>query len=264
VRAPLQVRSVTDGLAAPWSGVTLVDETASTNTDLAAAARAGAAAPWSVLVTEHQSAGRGRLGRTWTSVRGATLTFSALVPVPATPGWTPLLAGLALADALEDLYAVRPALKWPNDVLGPAGGAHESRKLAGVLCELTPEGVVVGIGLNVDQDEGELPMGTATSLRLVSGGHPPGLSREGLLREVLTRLATLQTAVLCASSSDVESVMDAYRRSCTTIGREVAVDLGPAGVRHGRAVAVDPDGCLVLDLDGRREALSAGDVTHVR
>ena len=260
MRAPLQVRPLTDDLPPPWTGVTLVSETASTNTDLARAAALGGACAWSVLVTEHQSAGRGRLGRTWTSVPGATLTFSALTPIPESPAWVPLLAGLSLADAIEELYAVRPSLKWPNDVLAPVGSPEEGRKLAGILCELTPRGIVVGIGLNVDQNPEELPVPTASSLRLVAGAHPEGLTRERLLHRALAHLA----GRLTASGTDPDEVRDAYRRSCGTLGREVEVDLGVEGRRRGRALAVDADGRLVVELDGSRRHLAAGDVTHLR
>jgi BirA family biotin operon repressor/biotin-[acetyl-CoA-carboxylase] ligase len=268
VRAPLQVRTSATPLPPPWRRLTVVDETPSTNADLARAARSGEAAPWSVLVTEHQSAGRGRLGRTWTSVRGATLTFSALVPTPAEPGWVPLLAGLAVAAAIEEVYAVRPSLKWPNDVLGPVGGAGEGRKLAGVLCELTPRGIVVGIGLNVDQGADELPVPTATSLRLLGESdasartrlHPEGLTRDDLLIAILGHLADL----LAAWESDADRVRTAYRGSCSTLGRAVRVDHGPGGVEEAEAVGVDDTGRLVVLVAGRRSALAAGDVTHVR
>lgn len=246
----------------------MVDETPSTNADLKRAAASGAAVPWSVLVAEHQSAGRGRLGRTWTSVPGAALTFSALVPTPAAPGWVPLVAGLAVADAIEEVYAVRPSLKWPNDVLGPVGGAHEGRKLAGILCELTPAGVVVGIGLNVDQTEDELPVPTATSLRLVgesraeTGGlaHPEGLTRDGLLLAILTHLA----GRLSAWETEPDRVRDAYRGSCSTLGRPVRIDHGAGRVEEADAVEVDDTGRLVVLIEGRRSAHAAGDVTHVR
>ena len=260
MRAPLQVPDTEAALPAPWTSLTVLPETASTNADLVRAAAEGEVAPWSVLVTEHQSAGRGRLGRTWTSARGSTLTFSALVPIPSAPAWVPLLAGLAVADAVEEVYAVRPALKWPNDVLAPVGGPHEGHKVAGILCELTPAGIVVGIGLNVDQTEEELPVPTASSLRLLAGGHPAGLTRERLLRVLLVHLA----ATLSAWAEDPDRVRDAYRRSCTTLGRQVRVDLGAGDVRLGRAIAVDEDGHLVADLDGGRRTLAAGDVTHVR
>lgn len=228
-----------------------------------------------MLVAEHQSAGRGRLGRAWSSIPGASLTFSALVPTPKQPGWVPLVTGLALSEAIQTLYAVRPGLKWPNDLLGTVHGAHGSgeqgrveqgsggpadRKLAGILCELTAVGVVIGIGLNVDQSEAELPVPTAGSLRLLAGGHPQGVSRERILAQILTRLGER----LADWERDPDQVREAYRRSCRTLGREVRVDLGHRGQARGRALDVDDDGRLVVDLGQGSEALSVGDVTHVR
>lgn len=261
MRTPLQVQQLTDNLRPPWTALTLVPESPSTNADLVSAVARGQARPGSVLVAEHQSAGRGRLGRTWSSIPGASLTFSALVPTPARPGWVPLLTGLALAEAIHTLYAVRTGLKWPNDLLGTVtAAAPADRKVAGILCELTAKGIVIGIGLNVDQREDELPVPTAGSLRLLAGGHPAGLSREGLLLQVLTRLGER----LAAWERDPDEVREAYRRSCLTLGREVLIDLGARGRARGRALDVDDDGRLVVDFGEGAEALSAGDVTHVR
>lgn len=254
MRTPLQVQQLAGNLPHPWSTLRLVPESASTNADLVAAATRGQALPWTVLVAEHQSAGRGRLGRTWSSTAGAGLTFSAFVPTPQRPGWVPLLTGLAVAEAVQSLYAVRPGLKWPNDLL------WSGRKVAGILCELTGGGIVIGIGLNVDHTEDELPVPTAGSLRLLADGHPPGLRRERILLEVLDRLGER----LADWGRDEDRVREAYRRSCLTLGREVRVDLGQRGRQHGRALAVDDDGRLLVDLGDGVEALSAGDVTHVR
>jgi len=118
---------------------------------------------WRVVVAEQQDAGRGRLGRTWTTTPGTSLAVSVLVPAPASgASWVPLLAGLAVHRAVEQVAGVETALKWPNDVLVPGDG---DRKLAGLLCEWTQAGIVVGLGLNVDTARAELPLDTATSLR---------------------------------------------------------------------------------------------------
>lgn len=265
MRTPLQVQPLTDGLTAPWTRLELVPESASTNADLTRAAVTGSAGPWSVLVAEHQSAGRGRLGRTWTTTPGTALTFSALVPAPEHPGWVPLITGLSLAEAIADRYATRPELKWPNDLLAPAGTPVAGRKLAGILCELTTlaggeAAVVIGIGLNVDQDEAELPVPTATSLRALTGSQPAGLTREDLLLDILDRLATRLTDWV----SEPQTVRAAYRSGCATVGRQVRVDLGVGEIQEGTALAIDDSGCLVVDLGGEVRSLAAGDVTHVR
>ena len=132
----------------------MLAQTGSTNDDLLAAARAGAA-EGAVLVAEHQTRGRGRQGRQWVSRTGSALIFSVLLRPAAVPpadrGWLPLLTGVAVARALRQQAGVDAALKWPNDVL--AGGA----KLAGILAEQAGEAIVMGVGLNVAATRDELP-----------------------------------------------------------------------------------------------------------
>ena len=147
-----------------WREVRVVAETGSSNADVLAAAREGAREGM-VLVAESQTAGRGRMGRRWTSPPRAGLTFSVLLRPYGVPaallGWLPLLAGCAVAAAVPAVTAVHPRLKWPNDVL--VGDA----KLAGILAERSGSAVVVGIGINVFQRRDELPPGVAaTSLLL--------------------------------------------------------------------------------------------------
>jgi len=137
-----------------WRAVEVLTSTGSTNADLLARAAAGAP-EGVVLAAEEQTAGRGRMGRSWLSPPRAALTFSLLVRPdtvsPARRGWLPLLAGVSVASAVRAATGVDARLKWPNDVLvGPA-------KLGGILAEAVGDAVVVGIGLNVSTEPGELP-----------------------------------------------------------------------------------------------------------
>ena len=162
----------------------MVASTGSTNADLLA--RGGPEGQ--VLVAEEQTAGRGRAGRTWVSVPGASLTFSVLLRPASVPpsarGWLPLLTGVAVAAAVRSAAGVAAVLKWPNDVL------VGDRKLAGILAEQSPTGdaVVVGVGLNVATPQDALPVSPAglpaTSL-LVEGAD---VAREPLLVEILRSL----------------------------------------------------------------------------
>ena len=173
--------------------VEVQEETPSTNAYVAERARAGEE-PGLVLVTEHQTAGRGRLDRAWETPARSSLTFSVLlrpdVPAASWP-WLPLLTGYAvqaaLADRLPDI-----ALKWPNDVLVDADSGL-GRKVCGILVERveTPDGpvAVVGIGINVDQTLDELPVALATSVSLETG---EPVERTGLLGQVLGSLHGLQ------------------------------------------------------------------------
>jgi BirA family biotin operon repressor/biotin-[acetyl-CoA-carboxylase] ligase len=246
-------------LAAPGWRVEVVPESPSTNADVARRARAGEAAGL-VVVTEHQTAGRGRLDRVWVTPPRAALTFSLLVRPEAVPvarwPWLPLLTGLAVVEGVRRSSSLDAVLKWPNDVL------VEERKVAGILVERVeaPDGAaaVVGVGLNVSSTPDELPVPTATSLELAGA---PRVDRSALLVAVLTAFSDLYGGWVGAAGRGLRA---SYARSCSTIGRDVRVDL-PGGVPlHGRAVDVDEDGRLLVDDGSRVHALGAGDVVHVR
>jgi BirA family biotin operon repressor/biotin-[acetyl-CoA-carboxylase] ligase len=151
------------------------------------------------------------------------------------------------------------ALKWPNDVL--LGDA----KAAGILVERVdaPAGpvAVVGVGLNVSSTRDELPVPTATSL-LLAGAGP--VDREALLREVLAAFAERFTAWCAVGGDPARGLRASYQQACTTLGREVRVELPGGPPLQGRAVGVDEAGRLEVLSDGRVHPVGAGDVVHVR
>jgi BirA family biotin operon repressor/biotin-[acetyl-CoA-carboxylase] ligase len=245
---PLRAASVQPG--DPWLPVEVFPTLGSTNDEVRDRPRL-----WRVVVADRQERGRGRLGRAWSTIPGTALAVSALVPVPASgAGWVPLLAGLAVHRAVGEVSGVPTALKWPNDVLVPGDG---DRKLAGILCEWLAEGVVVGLGLNVDTAREDLPLDTATSLR-TSGA--PGVDRAALLTAVLVHLAR----VLHEDTGPDGPSVAAYREACTTLGREVEVRAPDGSVRAGRATGVDGTGRLAVHTSAGTVLVSAGDVVHVR
>lgn len=256
-REPVEAAALRDALSSRWQRIDVVTEIGSTNAELLAAADAP---DRSVLVAEHQTSGRGRLDRAWTSPPGAGLTFSVLVrptaPIP-TWGWLPLLAGLALRDAVAAATGVPVVLKWPNDLL------HEPTegKLAGILAQTSGAAVVIGVGLNVSTTRDELPVETATSLALC-GADP---DRTRLLIEILTRLDDrLRRWLAAAGVAGAAGLADAYRRACATLGRRVSVATTDGRVLVGVARDIDSDGRLVLDVNGEVQAVGAGDVEHLR
>jgi BirA family biotin operon repressor/biotin-[acetyl-CoA-carboxylase] ligase len=256
MREPLDREALHEALVTPgqpWTGVDVHPELGSTNLEAARLAE-----PWRVVVTDHQQAGRGRLGRAWDTPAHTSVTLSVLVPAPDQGrGWVPLATGLAVRDALAEVAGVDAGLKWPNDVLLPADG---ERKVCGILCELQPAGIVVGLGINVDQDRAELPVDTATSLRLAGAGD---VSRERLVVAVLSHLARWH-AVLSGDAAARAGVHAAYRKACLTIGRDVELHVSGGEVRRVRAVGVDDEGRLVVTSSGTEYAVAAGDVVHVR
>jgi BirA family biotin operon repressor/biotin-[acetyl-CoA-carboxylase] ligase len=273
-----------------WREVRVVEETGSTNADLLAEARSGAAEGL-VLVAEAQTAGRGRMGRRWISPPRRALTFSVLLR-PAVPagllGWVPLLAGVAVASALEQTAGVDARLKWPNDVL--ADGA----KIAGILAERWGSAIVVGTGINVLQQRGELPVPTATSLLMARGmgptearatglaeprgtgpAEPPGPLgpvdgadvRERLLTAGLDELARWYRAWLDQpqpGDADGCGLRGEYLRRSGTVGTPVTVMLPGGQNLTGTAAGIDTAGRLEIRTGTGLVQVSAGDVVHLR
>jgi BirA family biotin operon repressor/biotin-[acetyl-CoA-carboxylase] ligase len=248
-RAPLDLRRLQEVAGPQWQ-VQLHRAAESTN-----ALAAAAPEPGLVVVADHQTAGRGRLGRTWVTPEGAALTFSAVVdPVVADEWWplVPLVAGYAVARTVDG------SLKWPNDVL--LGG----QKVCGILVErvqVRDRGgdrplAVVGIGINVDQTAEELPVPTAASLALLGSAW----DRTELFGRVL---ADLRSTLGVMIGSPRTFVAD-YRRRCATLDQEVRVDLPDGSVLEGRAADVDDHGRLVVEGAHGSTAVTAGDVVHVR
>lgn len=263
-------QALTSGDDPAWRAFDVVPRTGSTNADLAALARDGAPAGL-VLATDDQVAGRGRLSREWTVPPRSSIAVSVLVD-PRVPverwGWLPLLAGVAVVRALVRVAGLPAVLKWPNDVLVPVhGGELEAYKVCGILAETagTASGpvVVIGIGINVSQDTGELPVPTATSLRLAGAATT---DRDTVLRAVLRQLSTdLRRWQAADGDPRASGLGAAYREACATIGRRVQVHLPGRPPVEGMCEGVDDDGrLLVRDGGGRDHALAAGDVVHVR
>ena len=248
----------------PWREIEVVPSTGSTNADLLARALRGEP-EGVVLAAEEQTAGRGRMGRTWTSPPRAALTFSVLtrpdVP-PARRGWLPLLTGVAAAAAVTEATGIEARLKWPNDLLaGPA-------KLAGILAEAAGDAVVVGIGLNVSTEPAELPGPgpgalPATSLRAAGA---TALNREKILLTILAGFERWYRAWRQAGGDpDRSGLRPGYTRLSGTIGRTVRAELPGGQALSGSAAGVDPDGRLLVRVSsGAEVAVAAGDVVHLR
>lgn len=248
--------------------LSVLEYAGSTNDELVRAATGADAASWpelSVIVTDDQRSGRGRLDRVWSAPAGTSLAISVLLrPSTSAPefsvdslGWIPLLAGLAMTRAVRSL-GVDATLKWPNDVL--VGG----KKLCGILSELLPDaaGVVVGAGLNVSIKADQLPVGTAISLPLAGLANP---DPDAALAAYLTELQSLYRGFV-AAKGDVEA--SGLRRevasACDTIGRTVQVHVPAGEPLTGIATGLDELGRLIVDTNGDLTAVAAGDVTHLR
>jgi BirA family transcriptional regulator, biotin operon repressor / biotin---[acetyl-CoA-carboxylase] ligase len=259
-RPPLRAAPLRRALVGPglWNRLDVVASTGSTNADLLAEADAPDGA---VLVADHQTGGRGRLGRTWSAPPRSGLAVSVLLrPARPVADWPllPLVAGLAVVDALGAL-GVAARLKWPNDVL--VEGPDRPGKVCGVLAEARTgaggDRVVLGAGINVSLRTDELPVDTATSLVLAGAR---SADRDTVLRRYLRALRTRVDAWAAG-----ESPLPAYRAVSATIGRDVRAHLPDGSVLEALAVDVDDEGRLVVEgSGGARTSLSAGDVVHLR
>jgi BirA family biotin operon repressor/biotin-[acetyl-CoA-carboxylase] ligase len=230
----------------------------STSDRLKALARGGAP-EWTIVLADEQTGGRGREGRTWVSPPGGLYLSVLLRPRGASVGLLPLAAGVAVAEAADEL-GVRTELKWPNDVLA------SGRKLAGVLSEAAsgPSGVewvVLGIGVNVALDSADVPPGIRESVTSFAAEGGDGVTVPGVAASILARLCVCYDAL----RSNPGALVAAWRqRAVPWWGGLVDVRTAEGSLR-GRLRDVDDDGALVLEFeDGGRKRLLSGEVTRVR
>ena len=246
---------------------------------------------FTTVVTDDQTAGRGRRGRTWMAPAGSSLAISVLLR-PRTPegvvldasrfSWLPLAAGVAMTDAIRSMLPEAiVGVKWPNDV--QVGG----RKICGILGELLPSGtgagtaaratsgagVVLGAGVNIAMTTEQLPVPTATSLAIEGAATDgvPGQERgdelpDRVLAAYLARLVELVDSY-GAHGGDPEAsgLRAAVVERCTTLGREVRAELPGDEELAGSAVGIDRQGRLeIRTASGRVQPVAAGDIIHLR
>jgi len=195
------------------------------------------AAPYTVFVTDRQTAGRGRLDHKWHATPGANLTFSVVLPAhpdPAENATLTLLLGVAVAEALGPDFLV----KWPNDVYA------QDRKICGILCERDGANVIAGIGINVNETGFPPELASAaTSLKLLRGHE---VDKEAVLRDVLERIESLHAEWL---ETGFQPFMSRFAARDFLLGRAVAVwqtDSDPVPL-SGLARGVQADGAILID-----------------
>ncbi|WP_313813326.1 biotin--[acetyl-CoA-carboxylase] ligase [Glutamicibacter sp.] len=273
-RAALKPEEFTALAAELGLGTIHIKETSeSTNTELANLAQSGEAGDRSVYFTEFQQHGKGRLGRTWLTPQCSALTVSVLaLPGKSMPteslSWYTMLAALAWCQAVGEHTTVAARIKWPNDVL--AG----DKKICGILAQLvgTPQGfgVVVGTGMNVDQDRSEIPVDTATSLKLANGA---AVSRAALLGSYLRHFTALDIAFREVSGDAAAALVNYGSQSLSqlvstqlaTLNVDVRVEFPDGSQLEGVAKTLESDGALLVrDAAGTEHRVLAGDVHHVR
>lgn len=260
--APLRVDLLRQGLAGvalanPLIYLPAVD---STNTYAAALARAGGA-EGALVMTDHQTAGRGRAGRAWKPLPNQQLILSFVLRPRFPPHFLVMASALAVAEAIEVATPLRAEIKWPNDVL------NNGRKVCGILIETSDGVAILGMGLNANGDfaaDAELAA-RATTLAAETGAP---IAREALALALIRRLDTRYGALRDGSAEAQAALRDQWRARLITLGRRVIIrqthGASPgetAATIEGLAVDVDADGALLLRRDdGQLVTITWGDV----
>lgn len=245
----------------PWAKkIAYFDTIDSTNTRAKILAADGAP-HGTVLIADHQTGGRGRMGRSFHSPVGSGIYMSVILRPDRLPGELMHLTcavGTAMCKAVETVTGFCPGIKWINDLV-----CHE-KKLGGILAEMALDPAtgkcayaVVGIGINCSQNEGDFPpeiAQIATSLKQVTG---KTINRNRLAAAMIEELCSISENLVC----EKESIMDFYRSHCVTLGKEVSVHRFDE-VRHGTALDIDANGGLTVRFtDGTTQTVSAGEVS---
>lgn len=272
---PLVIEQISQALRTTHIGrrIHLFPEIGSTNAEAQALAQAGAPHGTMVLA-ECQTAGRGRLGRTWFSPPGKNLYASVIVrtdglviPLQTWLPWVPLSSALAVAQAVQAVTGLSLQLKWPNDLL------RDDRKIGGILCEstiasATDATVIIGIGLNVNVLPDEFPQDLrpiASSLRMHS---TEVIDRNRLLPQLCLAMESGLDAI---NRPDLSRVHEAYQAACGTVGRQVRILWGNGDELLGHAESIGQDGALLVRPLPTQAipapqivAVRTADVLHVR
>ena len=243
----------------PWrQQIQYYDSVPSTN-DLAKQLAARGAPHGTVLIADHQTGGRGRMGRSFFSPAGMGIYMSVILrPKCAAQELMHLTCAVAVAmcDAIEDATQLRPGIKWTNDLM--AG----KKKLGGILTELAFDSsgmayAIAGIGINCGQEASDFEpslRNIATSLSMASGS---SIDRGKLAAAMCRRLQQMDRHLL----SGKQAMLEQYRKDCITLGQEISIVTGES-IRHATALDIDTDGALLVRSDdGSIFAVNSGEVS---
>ena len=220
--------------------------------------------PVGAVYTTNQTAGRGRLGRSWVNAEGKGLYYTVAIREPlAQPATLPLLASLAVRRQLQLRYGVECRIKWPNDLL------LNGKKIVGILCESVcygyrqqGRGILCGIGINLAQpqsyfDAAGLPHGTSLALQ---GAAVDLAADPQWLAEALTDFGFDRPLYVFAREG-FAPFRSEYKAACINLGRRVTFDLPDGSQGAGEAVDVDDEGRLVVRTDSGEEHVFTGEVS---
>lgn len=254
-RAPLNQEQIISLLGDSYWRVSLFESVPSTQIKLVELLKTEKIPAGTVLIADHQSAGRGRLTRTFeTPPQVAVLLSTVLYPIrnSADQGWIPLIVGVAAANAISKYCGLAPALKWPNDIL------IGDFKVGGIIAEQVDDCVVIGIGINVLQNIDELPVPTATSL-LLECEEDAINAREQLIAYLLQEIRSEFDAWNLAH--DNVEILKKYSKLSATLGKEIKLDFQNGDTKESTATGIAENGGLLISSG---ETIVSADITHLR
>jgi BirA family biotin operon repressor/biotin-[acetyl-CoA-carboxylase] ligase len=220
-----------------------------------------------VVVADSQTAGRGRLSRSWFSPAGANLYCSVVLRTARPPerltewlSWLPLISALAAAEAIEQVSSIHVSVKWPNDLL------ISERKVGGILCESgtgTRSGPfqIIGIGVNVNIDRNDWPADLRASATSIWDERKIVVDRNRLLAQLLHELEQCLDELAIHGTSRLAL---AYHQRCTTIGHRVQATLANGEVLVGLAEGVGQDGSLRVQPQAAQLGSGTPEIIHLR
>ena len=265
---PLTRDTIHSTLFTRWLGrrIELFDSLPSTNREAAQLAQAEVE-HGTVVAADSQSAGRGRLSRTWFSPPGANLYCSIILRTTRPPerltewlSWLPLISALAAAEAVEQVSSIHVSVKWPNDLL------ISERKVGGILCE-SGTGMrsdpfqIIGIGINVNLDHDDWPADLRDSATSIWQERKVVVDRNRLLAQLLHELEQCLDELATHGTSQLAL---AYCQRCTTIGHTVQATLGNGNLVVGLAEGIGQDGSLRVRPQATQPGPGTPEVVHLR
>jgi BirA family biotin operon repressor/biotin-[acetyl-CoA-carboxylase] ligase len=255
-------------LSTTWLGrrIELFDCLPSTNREAVQLAQAEVE-HGTVVVADSQTAGRGRLSRTWFSPPGANLYCSIILRTARPPerltewlSWLPLISALAAAEAIEQVSSIHVSVKWPNDLL------ISERKVGGILCESgtgtrSDHFQVIGIGINVNVDHNDWPADLRDSATSIWQERKIVVDRNRLLAQLLLELEQCLDELVIHGTNRIAV---AYYQRCSTIGHTVRATLGNGDIVVGLAEGIGQDGSLRVRQRAAQPGSGTPEVVHLR
>jgi len=220
-----------------------------------------------VVVADSQTAGRGRLSRTWFSPPGANLYCSIILRATRPPerltewlSWLPLISALAVAEAIEQVSSIHVSVKWPNDLL------ISERKVGGILCESgtgkrSDPFQIIGIGINVNVDHNDWPANLRDSATSIWQERKIVVDRNRLLAQLLLELEQCLDELVIHGTNQIAL---AYYQRCSTIGHTVRATLGNGNIVVGLAEGIGPDGSLRVRPQATQPGSGTPEIVHLR